>query len=208
MVANGRTENERGKPHVEVKLHNTGDRRSILTHLRTRVYRSAVFPACLLFGGEGTYETGRYSIVLPQRTRPGFSRETVLNEELGPDQTDRFRATFETRGTSFGMVALHELSLAVVASNGEAVSLGRFLAMTPFSLSGWNSTSWFADGKQQEQLEAQGAGGPALLPGIDLHTPGECYRRNRKTIAPFLRSHARRSGALSAFLDSLRGPER
>jgi hypothetical protein len=86
---------EKAQAHVEVKLHNAGDKRAILTRLHTKVIRSAVLPSCLVFGGEGTYETGRYSVVLPAFAPDGYQRENVLNQELGPDRVDRYRVTFE-----------------------------------------------------------------------------------------------------------------
>ena len=99
---------ETAKAHVEVKLHNTGDRRAILTRLHTEVVRSAVLPSCLVFGGEGTYETGRYRVVLPTFPPDGYRRENVLNQELGPDRVDRFRATFEPKGIGVFNAVLYE----------------------------------------------------------------------------------------------------
>lgn len=207
VVGNARTENDRGKPHVEVKLHNTGDRRAILTRLRIRVHRAAFLPACLLFGGEGTYETGRYSVLLPKWPSPGYRRQNVLNEELGADEVDRFRATFETQETQIGTVAIYELSLSVLASDGETVKLGRVLVMTPFSLSNWNWSSYFATPREREQLVREGAGGPVYVEQLGLVTPGDCYRRNERIVGPFLESSAKHSAAFGRFLSHLKARE-
>jgi hypothetical protein len=195
-VGNPWNETPRNKAHVEVKLHNTGDRRAILTSLRTEVVRSVFLPGCLAFGGEGTYETGRYSVMLPKQPQPGFHRENVLNEELGPDQVDRFRATFETQDTELFTVVLYELSLSVEASDGESVSLGRSLLMAPFPLSHWSWSSFVASADEQKSLEREGASGPVLTPELGEMSVRACYRRNEELITPFFESSAQRSAAL------------
>jgi hypothetical protein len=47
VLGNKPSYGERAKAHVEVKLHNTGNRRAILARLHTRVIRSALLPSCL-----------------------------------------------------------------------------------------------------------------------------------------------------------------
>lgn len=204
-VADRWTETGDKTPHVEVKLHNTGDRRAILTWLDTKVHRSAVLPACLVFGGEGTYETGRYSIKLPQRPRPGFERKTVLNEEAGADAVDRFRAKFETATAAIYSVMLYEISLTVAASDGERVHLGQFLLMTPWALDHWSWDGWLADESERRELRRRGAS-PSY--DVEHHTvvkPSACYTRNLKAITPFLDSRAKRSAAVDAVLAHAQG---
>jgi hypothetical protein len=190
---------EKAKAHVEVKLHNTGDRRAILTRLHTKVIRSAFLPSCLVLGGDGTYLTGRYSILLPAFPPDGYQRENVLNQELGPDRVDRFRATFEPKDIEVFTDVLYELDLTVEASDGSSVQLGRFLLMTPSALF---RPSWpfvIASPQEQRQLEQQ-ASRPIFPKQLGkLSTPG-CYRRNLRLIAGFASSDAERSSSVDELL--------
>lgn len=195
---------EKAKAHVEVKLHNTGDRRAILTRLHTEVVRSAVLPSCLVLGGDGTYETGRYSVVLPTFAPDGYRRENVLNQELGPDRVDRFRATFEPKDVGVFNAVLYELDLAVEASDGSSVELGRFVVMTPFALFRPAWPFFLAKPREQRQLENEGAG-PAWFPKpLPKMSPAGCYRRNLRLVAGFANSDAEVSGSVGALLSHAR----
>ncbi len=200
VVGNKPGYSEKAKAHVEVKLHNTGDRRAILTRLHTEVIRSALLPSCLVFGGDGTYETGRYSLLLPAFPPDGYQRENVLNQELGPDRVDRFRATFEPEDIDVFTKVLYEVDLAVEASDRSSIELGRFVVMTPFALF---RPSWpfvVAKPLEQRQLEHKGAS-PSLLPKrLGKMSTAGCYRRNLRLVAGFANSSAERSSSVDALL--------
>lgn len=191
---------EKAKAHVDVKLHNTGDRRAILTRLRTKVIRSALLPSCLVLGGEGTYVTGRYSILLPGFPPDGYQRENVLNQEVGPDRVDRFRATFKPKDIDVFTAVLYELDLAVEASNGPSIELGRFLVMTPFALFRPAWPFFIAEPLKQRQLEREGASRPLLPKRLGKIGTAGCYRRNVQLIAEFASSGAERSKSVDALL--------
>jgi hypothetical protein len=191
---------EKAKAHVEVKLHNTGDRRAILTRLHTKVIRSVPLPSCLVLGGDGTYLTGRYSILLPAVPPDGYQRENVLNQELGPDRVDRFRATFEPDDVGVFTAVLYELDLAVEASDGSSIELGRFQLMTPYALFRLGWPFFIAKPLQQRQLEQSGASHPIFPKQLGkMNTPG-CYRRNLRVLAEFASSDAERSSSVNEFL--------
>jgi hypothetical protein len=191
---------EKAKAHVEVKLHNTGDRRAILTRLHTRVIRSALLPSCLVLGGDGTYLTGRYSILLPGFPPDGYQRENVLNQELGPDRVDRFRATFEPDDIGVFTAVLYELDLAVEASDGSSIELGRFLLMTPSALVRPTWPFFIAKPLEQRQLEQSGASSPLFPKQLGNMSTPDCYRRNLQLVAEFASSGADRSSSVDALL--------
>lgn len=191
---------EKAKAHVEVKLHNTGDKRAILTRMHTEVIRSALLPSCLVLGGDGTYETGRYSVLLPAFPPDGYQRENVLNQELGPDRVDRFRATFEPDDIDVFTVVLYELDLAVEASDGSSIELGRFLVMTPSALPRPAWPFFIAKPLEQRRLEHEGAS-PSWLPKqLRKMSTGGCYRRNLQLVAGLANGAAEHSSSVGALL--------
>jgi hypothetical protein len=203
VVANEVRKGYDRKPYVSVKLRNTGDRRAVLTRLHTTIYRAQFMMGCQLLGGGGTVETGRYTIKLPKHPRPGQRQETVLNQEIGPDEVDRFGVVFETPGMEYGMQVMYEVGLSVeTADSSRLLPLGRFLFMTPQPLIPVNWTSWFASPRQSRKLARE------FHTPTSMH-PMRCYRRNISGFVPFLESSARRSermGALVDYVERLHAP--
>jgi hypothetical protein len=151
-------------------------------------------------GGEGTSESGRYSILLPSFPPDGYQRKNVLNQELGPDRVDRFRATFEPKDIEVFTFVLYELDLAVEASDGSSIELGRFLLMTPSALFRQVWPFYVAKPLKQRQLEQSGASTPLFPRQLGkMSTPG-CYSRNLQLLAEFADSGADRSNSVDALL--------
>jgi len=187
------------KPYLSVKLRNTGDRRAVLTRLHTTIYHAQFMLGCQLLGGSGTIETGRYSVKLPKNSLPGHRVGAVLNQEIGPDEVDRFGVVFETPGLEYGMQVMFEIGLSVEMDDSDRqISLGRFLVMTPQPLIPWNWASWFAGPREGRKL------------AHEFHTPDlahtfACYRTNISGFAPFLKSSAQRSKRTAALIDYVQG---
>src|SRR3954452_20226374 len=77
---------ESSKPRIEVRLHNTGTRRAVLTSAVFTVRRRSVFEPC--GSGAGLLVSTRYDVTLPDRA--GASVEVPIDQQLGPDEADRF----------------------------------------------------------------------------------------------------------------------
>jgi len=121
------------KPRVEVRLHNTGTGRSVLTSARFTITDFARITPCGL--GAGLVASARYDVVLPIAPRSGQVLETPINQQLGPDQADRFvfrlgvgKAIEEILGETL----VYELRVAVVHDNEpEPVDVGRVVVALP-----------------------------------------------------------------------------
>jgi hypothetical protein len=124
------------KPRVEVRLHNTGTRRSVLTSARFTITDFARITPCGL--GAGLVASARYDVVLPIAPRSGQVLETPINQQLGPDQADRFvfrlgvgRAIEDVLGEAL----VYELRVAVVHDNEpKPVDVGRVVVALPAAL--------------------------------------------------------------------------
>jgi hypothetical protein len=121
------------KPRVEVRLHNTGTRRSVLTSARFTIADFARITPCGL--GAGLVVSARYNVVLPTAPRPGQVLETPINQQLGPDQADRFVFRLglgEAIEDVLGEVFVYELRVAVTHDNeSKPVDVGRVVVALP-----------------------------------------------------------------------------
>ena len=81
---------EKSKTRVEIRLQNTGNRRSVLTAARFTVRNLKVTPPpdCVSLGSVPV--SGSYDVVLPLDHARGKTVEVPINQQLGPDATDRF----------------------------------------------------------------------------------------------------------------------
>jgi hypothetical protein len=77
---------DRSKPRIEIRLHNAGTRRTVLTSARFAVRRFAVIPGC--GRGSGLELSASYDVTLPDRA--GAAVEVPIDQQLGPDEADRF----------------------------------------------------------------------------------------------------------------------
>jgi hypothetical protein len=126
-------QSDASKPRVEVRVHNTGTRRSVLTSARFTITDFARITPCGL--GAGLVASARYDVVLPIAPRSGQVLETPINQQLGPDQADRFvfrlgvgRAIEEVLGETL----VYELRVAVVHDNEpKPVDVGRVVVALP-----------------------------------------------------------------------------
>lgn len=101
------------KARIEIRLHNLGAQRSVLTAARFTVRRLAIIRPC----GQGAplAVSTRYDLRLPQRE--GATVTLPIDEQLGPDQADRFvfrviSKRYRQRHTAD--VLVYELGIAVL----------------------------------------------------------------------------------------------
>src|SRR4051812_26600002 len=69
---------EAAKPRVDVRLHNVGTQRAVLTSARFVVKRAVRIPACGV--GAGLIESGKYDVMLPSHPTPGAVVEVPINQ--------------------------------------------------------------------------------------------------------------------------------
>lgn len=121
------------KPRIEVRVHNTGTRRAVLTSARFTITDYARIVPCGL--GAGLVASARYDIVLPVDPRLGQAVEIPINQQLGPDQADRFVFRVglgDSLDEVLGEFLVYELRVAVAHDNEpRPVDVGRAIVVLP-----------------------------------------------------------------------------
>lgn len=121
------------KPRVEVRVHNTGTRRAVLTSARFTITDYARIVPCGL--GAGLVASARYDVVLPVDPRPGHAVEVPINQQLGPDEADRFVfrvGVGDALEKILGETLVYELRVTVAHDNeARPVDVGRVIVALP-----------------------------------------------------------------------------
>ena len=125
---------EDSKPRIEVRLQNTGNRRSVLTSAILTVRKEVVVTPCGL--GAGLLLSTTYDVRLPNRAAEGQTVEIPIDQQLGPDEADRFAFNLglEDPAKDFGLTLVYQLDVAVRHDNSDKpVDLGRVVVALPGS---------------------------------------------------------------------------
>ncbi len=121
------------KPRIDVRLHNVGDRRSVVTSARITITRSARVTACGI--GAPLFASAAYEVILPSRPRDGQVLEVPIDQQLGVDKADRFSFRFGTREAfeaDLGTTVFYELKLEVLHDGAAApLDVGRATIAVP-----------------------------------------------------------------------------
>lgn len=120
------------KPRVEVRLHNTGTRRAVLTSARFTVTDFVRVVPCGL--GAGLVASARYDVVLPVKPRGGETVEVPINQQLGPDEADRFvfRLGVDDLEKVLGLIDVYQLRVTVAHDNeSQPIDVGRVVVVLP-----------------------------------------------------------------------------
>lgn len=120
------------KPRIEVRLQNTGNRRSVLTSAILTVRKEVTVTPCGL--GAGLVVSATYDVLLPNRAVEGQTVEVPINQQLGPDEADRFAFSLglEDPAKDFGRTLVYQLDVAVRHDNSDKpVDLGRVVVALP-----------------------------------------------------------------------------
>lgn len=121
------------KPRVEVRVHNTGTRRAVLTSARFTITDYARIVPCGL--GAGLVVSARYDVVLAVDPRPGQAIEVPINQQLGPDEADRFVfrvGVGDALEKVLNEVLVYELRVTVAHDNDpRPVDVGRVIVAVP-----------------------------------------------------------------------------
>ena len=103
LTASRQTEDS--KPRIEVRLQNTGNRRSVLTSAILTVRKEVVVRPSSL--GAGLLLSTTYDVRLPNRAAEGQTVEIPIDQQLAADEADRFAFNLglEDPGKDFGLSA-------------------------------------------------------------------------------------------------------
>lgn len=122
-----------GKPRVEIRLHNVGGRRSVLTSARLIITRSARATICGI--GAGLRASASYDVILPARRRARQVVEVPINQQLGPDRADRFSFRLGTReayDADLGTTVIYEMKIVVLHDNAtRPLKVGEIVVAVP-----------------------------------------------------------------------------
>ena len=124
----GSRQTDRSRARVEVRLRNTGERRTVITDAVVTISKLIAVPPCGLGGGIEVSNT--YDVVLPRHAADGDSVEFPINQQIAPDGVDRFVFTVG-HDHDAGQV-VYQLDLAVRHDNEKEPSeVGRVLIALP-----------------------------------------------------------------------------
>jgi hypothetical protein len=104
---------DESKARIEIRLKNNGDQRTYLTSAIFTVRKQIVITPCGL--GAGVPISGSYEVVLPRRSAPGEKVEVPIDQQIGPDEADRFvfRVGPELSERDLGLTLVYQLDIAV-----------------------------------------------------------------------------------------------
>lgn len=124
---------EQAKPRIEVRLHNVGTQRSVLTSARFEVKRHVRIAACGV--GSGLLESASYDVMLPGEPARDEVVEVPINQQLGPDEADRFSfrlSTPEAFDDDLGTTVIYEIGISVLHDNApEPLKAGDVVVAVP-----------------------------------------------------------------------------
>jgi hypothetical protein len=95
VVADAARQSKSSMPLVDVLLHNTGTRRTVISQARFVVRGFGRLSDCRPPAvGARLTESARYDVLLPVSPRVGASVSASVSQELAPDEADRFGFRF------------------------------------------------------------------------------------------------------------------
>ena len=121
---------------IDLTLRNTGGTVSVLTRAEFRIRRAEEITQCPAPGL--LLPTGRYSIVLPFADEGRQILTTQLNQEVGPNEADRFTFSLGLpEGASNAVESIYQLDLALYHdADPRPVKAGSVLVVLPFNSPG------------------------------------------------------------------------
>jgi hypothetical protein len=198
-VINPRFSSTQAVPSIDVKLHNKGNARVVVSRAVVTVEQVARLDFCYSQGDLPASNT--YDIELP--TSP--SRLTApLNQQLGPDEADRFLLKFGVPAGALGgqqvgdtpHLFVYRMRLSLVSgAEREPLDLGRFIVSVPDIPFGivWYWPKDMENRRAQDLAQNFGATFP-------YQTYMPCWSRNTER----LRAILNRSGSRSPDLEQVR----
>jgi hypothetical protein len=124
----GSRQTDRSRARVEVRLRNTGERRTFITDAVVTIRKMIAVPPCGVGGGIEVSNT--YDVVVPRHATDGDSVGFPINQQIAPDGVDRF--VFTVGHDRDAGEVVYQLDLAVRHDNEkEPLEVGRVLIALP-----------------------------------------------------------------------------
>lgn len=124
----GTRRTDRSRARVEIRLRNTGERRTVITGAVVTIHKLIAVPPCGV--GAGIEVSNTYDVVLPRHAADGTSMEFPINQQIAPDEVDRF--VFTVGQHLYAGEAVYQLDLAVRHDNeADPSEVGRVLIALP-----------------------------------------------------------------------------
>ncbi|HWA53436.1 MAG TPA: hypothetical protein VG816_04615 [Solirubrobacterales bacterium] len=122
---------DRSKARVEIRLQNTGERRTYITGAVVTVRRVIPVPPCGV--GAGIRLSAAYDILIPRDVRPSDTVEVPINQTIPADGVDRFVFRIGRRKAEMDLTDfIYQLDLAVRHDNAvDPIDVGRVVVSLP-----------------------------------------------------------------------------
>jgi hypothetical protein len=191
VVHNGPNDRD---PSLDVRLHNVGTARSVLTRARITVKQVEAFPVC--YSASALRVTGKYSATLP--ARPGVV-DVPLHQQIGPDAADRFSLVVGASEQSLGLdrddprTFVYRLGIAISDDSGAAPLNGGTALVGVPHVPDYLGTFWPKEFESKTQAQLASNFGPSfpyekLMP---------CWRDNTPRLRQILSQPGTRSSELA-----------
>lgn len=179
-TAVGSRQAERAKPRVDVRLHNVGTRRSVLTSARFVITRHARIGVCGV--GAELPSSASYDVMLPARPRRGQVIEVPINQQLGPDEADRFSfrlGTEEAYKADLGTTVIYEMDVSILHDTApQPLKVGAVVVAVPAAPTRWPQPPPYGDFAES---------GCTPVPGREDRTAATFRGARSPELAAFLR---------------------
>jgi hypothetical protein len=127
-------QSDRSKPRIELRLENTGEKRTYITAAVFTVRKVIAIGPC--GAGAGVIVSAKYDVVLPERAAEGQQIEVPINQQIAPDGVDRFvfRVGRNAGSADAGVTHVYQLDIAVLHDGSdEPADAGQVLVAVPGS---------------------------------------------------------------------------
>jgi hypothetical protein len=189
---------------LEITLHNTGGRLTVVDQARITIRRVYELPLCFTQGDLPVSNT--YPVMLSATARPGDVVTVPLHQQLGADEADRFGISFGVEGEdgeSLPGVYLFEIDVSLQSdSPGSPLAVSRALVSlpeTPFP-----PHYYWIEGTAEELNQDYSAAGTPVREA--WAGPMPCWRSNTATIGSALAGPAVHSRELEEVGDAMVTP--
>jgi hypothetical protein len=161
---------------LDIKLHNVGDRRSVIKRAVLRIQKFTTLPICLSQGGLGVSAT--YGVTLPERSAEGQAIEVPLSQQLGPDEADRFKLDLHVRNPDDLKLYFYWVDVTLVRdAESRPISLGKAIVTLPVGTS--NGFDFFRTKQSAEGI-------PSYYTAKERAEVKECQASNNAILREFM----------------------
>lgn len=188
------------RPHLEITLHNLGDRRIVIDRARIEIRRVYELRRCA--SQDDLPLSNTYGIALPVRRPPGTVLEPPLHQQLGPDEADRFALSLsaDTRGGGRGSLFIFELDVSLSDdANPSNLHLGSLLIALPeLPVPG----EYYWGSETADLIRGLATTSPDYVRELRDYSMG-CWRSNTEKLQTAFANRALRSAEMKAIADEL-----